>query len=245
MEYIDKHITANSRRFEATVDGFIAGGKIHYKDLDANERGLIRGQIASEQQGHCAFCMQNVAQEGTSEHVIPQYITLQDFKKAYRLGRYYPEFIHQSTFNAALQPRCYPHTLAYGNIVLACAQCNQKKGTDVIVPTFYNNPTGVSYRPDGTAVFPQGALTVNICSMLNYRVYCNIRALWRTMKVSGISVCQVLSVGSMRGRRELLKAVSPNMKGELARQYSAREIDFIKDAFWRLFVSFDWFWGYY
>lgn len=245
MEYIDKHQNTNISRFNALIDGFIAQGKTHYKNLDAADRSAVRALLMGEQSNRCAFCMEAQRGGGTVEHVIPQGISLGDFANAYRQGNYYPQFVHQNSYTRSPQAGSYPHTLAYGNVVIACSSCNAKKWERVIKPSFFDNPPNVSYGEDGVAVFQPDDLDAILKTYLNERIFRKNRALWCAIKRSGLTVQQVSACVSPSSRLRLLSSIEPQMSRPLRELYNKDPKSFIKPNSWKSLLCFDWFWGYY
>lgn len=245
MEFIDKHNVTNASNFKSLVDGYIAHGKVQYKELSENEKDSLKTILRNEQSCYCAFCMQKL-EKGTVEHVIPQGISRMDFGKALHKGNFYPTFIHQSTFNAASTPRIYyPHTLAYGNVVCSCNSCNSKKWDELIAPTFFNNPTNVSYKTDGIAVFPASALSANLKSYLNESLFRRWRSLWCAVKQLGIDKAQIESMNKMSDRKKMIESSIKIMPPSAARDFRDYKYKFLSDKQWSLFVSYSWFWDYY
>lgn len=245
MEYIDKHQTANIKRFNAYIDGLIAQGKTHYKGLEDAERNSLKAFLSGEQSHRCAYCMQTQNGGGTVEHVIPQGIKLPNFAAAYRKGNYYPQFFHQKMYARSPQTGVYPHTLAYGNVVMACGSCNSHKWEQVIKPTFFESPITVSYNDDGIAVFQPDDLEPNLKAYLNGSTFVRYRSLWRAIKRGGYSLAQVNACGTPGSRRSLLDTVVPHMSRDLQTLYNGNPYRLINDKSWGRLLSFDWFWGYY
>ena len=245
MEYIDKNRQPLVSSFNAMIDGFIANGKVHYKELDDGERNQIKEALSAEQHSHCAFCMQRPQQGGTVEHVIPQSITQQNFPAALRKGKFRNDFVHQRGFNATFQPRMYPHTLAYGNVVMSCSNCNGKKSNDLLFPSFFDNPTNIGYKKDGEAVFPATSLNTNMKAHLNGYTFVKYRALWYALKQAGFSVADVCACSRKTARLAMLTSAEPFMEGYLKNKYQQNKKDFLFDYSWKMMLSFDWFWGVY
>ena len=245
MKYIDKNQQPQVNAFNAMIDSFIAHGKVHYRSLDDGERNQIKIVLSAEQQSHCAFCMQRPQQGGTVEHVIPQGITQRNYPAALRKGDYRNDFIHQSSFNVAYQPRQYPHTLAYGNLVLSCNSCNAQKWDEVISPTFFNDPTGVSYLEDGRVQFPTNALSLNLRTYLNGQTFTKYRALWQAIKQAGYGVADVYACSRITERQAMLDNAEPHMRGTLRDLYQQNKRRFLSNNSWDMMLSFDWFWSVY
>jgi 5-methylcytosine-specific restriction endonuclease McrA len=245
MEYINKGVAANVVNFNQLIDSFIAAGKTHYKALDEVERNGIRTLLSGEQSHRCAFCMQLQTRGETVEHVIPQGIKLHDFINAYRKGNFQPQFVHQDSYNRTPQAGFYPHTLAYGNMVMACGACNHAKWDRVIKPSFFDNPPAIRYQDDGIAVYSPDDLEETMRAHLNGSTFTKFRALWSAIKRTGITVAQVRACNNIVARRNLLRQAEPQMRGDLRNMYRCEPNRFIKNKAWEMLCSFDWFWGWY
>lgn len=245
MEYIDKHDILRINAFNALVDSFIAQGIFHYKDLDNGQRNQIRDILRFEQNSLCAYCMQKDV-VGSVEHVVAQHISRQDFGRAIHRGVFSPLFIHQGTFvYSSLPILYYPHTLAYGNLVYSCENCNSKRDRDIIHPIFFNNPTNVSYKEDGKANFPKDALSIEMKSYLNEDVFKRCRAFWSAVKLSGRTIADVVSLSRITDKRKFLLDIIPQMPKNMQSIFSNEISYFCSKSKWKLLVSYEWFWGYY
>ena len=245
MEFIDKGDATRIARFNQLIDSYIFAGMTYYKALDKVQRDGIRTLLSDEQSHRCAFCMQLQTRGETVEHVIPQGIRLQDFANAYRKGNYQPQFVHQDSYNRTPQAGLYPHTLAYGNLVMACGACNRAKWERVIKPSFFDNPSGITYQDDGVALYGADCLEENIRAHLNGSTFTKYRALWCAIKRTRITVAQVRACNSIVARRSLLRQAEPQMCRDLRDMYNREPNRFVKNKSWDMLCSFDWFWGRY
>lgn len=245
MEYIDKHDPTRIAHFNALVDVLISQGKLSYHSLNLTDIATLKSPLSAEQSHRCAYCMQIPPTGGTIDHVIPRSIPMHNFRTALRKGNYHPAFAYQQGYNPAFNPRVYPHSLAYGNLVFACSNCNGNKDCRVITPTFFNNPTGVTYQNDGVAIFPANALDQEMRTFLNGRTFKKYRLLWCIIKQTGITMPQLLAVTSKTDRLNYLRQVVARMDPRDKANYRINVNQLALDYYWNMLMSFNWFWGYY
>lgn len=249
MKHVDKSQASRAEAFNRLVDGCIAQGRKHYKDLLDDERNALRAFLRNEQVFYCAYCMQRV-EEGTVEHVIPQGISESEFGVALHQAPpqspFYPPFVHQKRFDPHLSPRSYyPHTLAYGNVVCACKSCNQKKGADIIVPTFFLHEPGLRYSStNGKVTFPKGALSSELRVYLNENMFCLYRLLWCLAVDDGLRH-QQMAVMKKGERKRYLMAKRAQLPVWLARYLDDKSTWLIGDVGWTDFLCYQWFADYY
>lgn len=243
MEFIDKSSAGFSSRFNSIVNPLIMGGITIYKDVNIPDISKMNNVLQNEQKSHCAYCMRELV-GGTNDHVIPRSIGVDCFQGAMRKGRFRADMVHSKTWDKGIHMPAgrisyYPHDLAYGNMVLACEECNAIKDNKVIKPIFFDNPTGVSYETNGEMTMAADALCPELRASLNEKYNIRWRCLWYKTKEAGVSDVQVCNAANKTERITLLRQI-------LGRDFlSADQLRLINDANWRIFISFRWFYNYY
>lgn len=250
MRHIDKTNIAFKSRFEAIVDPCIQNGHYRYDDLADADRIALREVLRDEQDSTCAYCMRFLP-DATSDHVIPKYISLGNYGRAYRhLGKnlYRGDFIYGETYTDKAVGFYYPHPLAYGNMVYACYDCNQAKDNDIIRPAFFKNPvTHVTYNDKGTAEFsPSDTFSKDLKTLINNDQYILIRFLWRAIKQSGLSVNDVENATDEGLRNIIFDTIKPIIDGNRTiKNFESLKSRFSVYTMWNRLKEFRWFWNYY
>lgn len=251
MEFIDKNDSISSKSFNAIVDKYVNNEQYRYDDLSRSDRIALRSILKAEQHSCCAYCMARLEPyEETTDHVIPKAASKEVYNKA--MGRHFGkslyrnDIFYQPDFNASLVGQYYPHSLAYGNLVLACDDCNEKKDQDIIIPVFFDASMAmVSYNEKGLLkVSPTDALPPNLMTWLNQSLFMLYRAMWRSAKLCGIKVSEIDSARKRPSDR--LKFIDI-MKNQLTTVKLKNDADskLRSEAGWERFLQFKWFWSYY
>lgn len=250
MRYIDKTDKQSETAFNAIVNPYVASGRYRYDDLTESDRINLRKIVADEQDWMCAYCMRKLSQ-ATSDHVIPKYIDEARYGKALKHmgeGLYRKDFIYDKKYTPHAVGHYYPHSLAYGNFVCACEECNSTKDNELIRPAFFKNPpTHLSYNEKGLVTFtPSDTFPTQLKSRLNNDRYITIRRIWRAIKLAGISVEDVENANNEEIRKELFDRLPALMGMEnKIHLFSALSESFYPDSTWKQLLSFKWFWNCY
>lgn len=252
MQHIDKNNSVSETSFKAVVDSYITSGCYRYDDISVVDRRKLRGVLGNEQNGMCAYCMKKVDfDEGTSDHVIPKSIPENEYGRARRhlgQGLYRGDFIWDKKYTSSSFPCYYPHSLAYGNLVFACADCNACKDCDLIRPLFFGNPVdGINYTDKGLLqTAEKDALPQELKTRLNTDLYRYYRCIWRAVKLSGLTVSNLIDADNRNSRKQLLKSIQPYVTDSgLLREIVLGANRFTSDSVWNSLLRFQWFWDYY
>ena len=243
MQHIDKSSAIFSAQFNNISNRLIAQGKTNYKDLDDNDRSDLRNILRNEQNGYCAYCMEYLP-NGTNEHVIPRSAPQREFRSLLKNGRYRQDMVHTKSWSANVHINGatvthYPHHIAYGNMVLACSQCNSRRDTNKIKPTFFDNPTGVSYEADGKVNLPADALCLKLRTYLNEACFKEWRKLWSQAKNAGVTDAEISAADTSIKRNEIMCRILGVAK------LNDRQMRLLIKNNWDRFVSYRWFYSYY
>lgn len=252
MQHIDKNNTASEASFKTVVDSSVSSGIYRYVDISSDDRRQLRSILGSEQNEMCAYCMRKVdSDKGTSDHVIPKTISESEYGRAYNhlgQGLYRRDFIWDKRCTSLSFPYYYPHSLAYGNLVFACEDCNECKDRDLIRPLFYGNPvTNISYNHNGLLQTEQSdALPKNLKARLNIDLFLHYRSIWRAVKLSGLTVADVNNANDVNSRILLLKSIQQHISNPgLLRMIESRANRYTPNSVWKDLLRFQWFWDYY
>ena len=252
MQHIDKINAASHMAFKHIVDPYLQSGNYRYDALSDGDRKSLRSVLRDEQNGMCAYCMRVVPDcLQTTDHIIPKDVSQQEYGEAKNhlgQGLYRNDFIWDKQYNAqSFLLNYYPHSLAYGNLVLACDDCNAYKGQVLIVPSFFKNPTPVRYNDKGRVVIPKSEhFPKDLVTHLNTDTFMKYRCLWNAVKQSGLQVKDVESADNDTKRKNLLSTVQQYITWDGFRTGLMANLDgFVVESNWKVFVSFRWFWGYY
>jgi len=253
MQHIDKTNAAIHTAFKQVVDPYLQRGDYRYDALSPSDRVSLRSVLDNEQDGMCAYCMRVISVPSqTIDHIIPKDVSEQEFGEARNhLGRglYRNDFIWDKHYDAQsyMSHYYYPHSLAYGNLVLACDDCNTNKGRHLIVPTFFENPMPVQYNDKGRVVIPKSEhFPRELVAHLNIDTFMKYRCLWSAVKQSGLLVQDVESADDDTKRKYILSTVQQFITWGGFRDKLMANLDgFVVESNWKVFVSFRWFWGYY
>lgn len=252
MQHIDKTNNVAHTAFKRVVDPYLIGGHFRYEDLEDVDRVKMRGIFFKEQDGKCAYCMRDVSSPlPTIDHIIPKDVAQQEYgmaRKHYGKGLYRNDFIWDKQYTPeSFNFMYYPHSLAYGNMVLACENCNSKKDRELIVPTFFKNSIPITYNTNGRVSIPNAEhFPEELTTYLNADTFMRIRCLWNAVKQSGLQVHDVETADDEGKRLAVLNAIQGNItwNGYRTRLMAAPD-EFVTDAHWEVFISFRWFWHYY
>ncbi|EJW95424.1 hypothetical protein EVA_16466 [gut metagenome] len=248
MQTIDKHQGDRISAFQAYIDQKIyVEHLLHYKKLNGSDHLWIKNFLRDDQQSFCAYCMRMVS-DGNVDHVIPQCVKEQStFKQALNLGKgcYSPQFIGQHRFKVSPQRMFHPHTLAYGNMVYSCRPCNTHKDADIVVPNFFFSPSGLSYKADGSIVFPKDALSTGMRTFLQSEILCLYRALWYYAVHCKYSYGGLRQVAKLSERKQFFEALQKAMPNSLSTKLNRKLGSLISDSGWNHFLSYRWFERYY
>lgn len=252
MQHIDKTDIAIHTAFKKVVDPYLQRGDFRYDALSTFDRLSLRSVLGDEQKWMCAYCMRVVPDcLQTTDHIIPKDVSQQEYGEAKNhlgQGLYRNDFIWDKMYKAYSGVfHYYPHSLAYGNLVFACDGCNANKERDLIVPSFFKNPTPVRYNDKGRVVIPKSEhFPKDLVTHLNTDTFMKYRCLWNAVKQSGLQVKDVESADNDTKRKNLLSTVQQNITWDGFRTRLMANLDgFVVDSNWKVFVSFRWFWGYY
>lgn len=253
MQHVDKNNANVEANVNAIIDPYIRNGQFRYEALSKVDRVSLRSLLSAEQQHLCCYCMKHTTENlQTVEHVIPKSISPNEFGKAYKhLGRglYKQNILHKSIYTLAAFPNNYPHPLAYGNLTMACEDCNDVKSDDLIRPLFFANPVdGISYNIKGEMELVQkDSLPEKLRGRINTDLFIMIRSIWRAFKRAGITIKEVESSNDEASRLSLLQRALSDIENkqtkiEIENRNGNR---FTSNGTWREITSFSWFWTYY
>lgn len=249
MQYIDKNDATNIADFNRIVDPYLANGLYRYDDLNGSDRHAMRQILKGEQRCCCAYCMADLtSEEGTSDHIIPKTISEQNYNKARGLGKgiYRNDFIYGGRFTLQSVGTYYPHTLAYGNLVFTCDDCNTKKDQDLIIPVFFTHDSSaiITYTAKGLLKSnPSNAIPTNLKSWLNQEPFMLYRAMWRAAKLSGVTIETIEAAKTVNQRSLLIEQMKQMLTN--VEQKNAADKSLNSKAGWQRFLQFKWFWSYY
>ena len=253
MQHIDKKIVARGEAdFKAVVDPYLRKGLFRYDSLSAADRILLRNTLELDQGDMCAYCMKHTPEkERTNEHIIPKDIAQNNYGRAYRHlggGLYRNDILYDKNYTPISFPNYYPHSLAYGNIVLACDTCNSCKGDDLVRPLFFSNPVnGVSYNDKGLMVLAsKDSMSTKMLSWLNENKIRQIRCFWRAVKITGLSVDDILNAHTASQRKEICEQIKQYVvESTLLRDLNQPTPRFSTLPMWKELQKYDWFWCYW
>ena len=254
MQHIDKTDKHSKQAFNKIVDNFILqhlqDKRFRYEELTSNERIALRRILRNEQHNMCAYCMKKVPlYQRTTDHVIPKTITREKYGHALNLGKgLYHDIVYEKVYNPYPQSSFYPHSLAYNNMVMACEVCNNTKDQDLIIPIFFDNPSlYISYTDKGrmtiteNKVFPEDLkVWLNNENLLTYR------CIWKSIKLCGYTIEDVLQADCIQKRKDLLNKIKESIANpQIIKRFNAFTEGFVVDSKWEDFKRFRWFWLYY
>ena len=252
MKYIDKkNNTTLEQSFNHIVDNYISRGEYRYDQLMDDDRKSLRNLLEQEQSGLCAYCMRRVIQgERTIDHIIPKYIERSRYSHAYKIGcgLYKTNILYEKIFTKSSIPIYYPHTLSYGNMVLACENCNLTKSDDIIFPFFFDaSGDHINYTEKGRMEISSDKVFPNeLKSFLNQDFYSIYRSIWRAVKISGLSVQEMKDAKDTVTRQKLLNVIKKNVSNPIfIKKYPQLVENFTVTSKWNDFLRYDWFWEYY
>lgn len=253
MQHIDKKTVAKGEAdFKAVVDPYLRKGLFKYDSLSAADRILLRNTLELDQGDMCAYCMKHIpVNERTSDHVIPKKIDLNGFGRAKKHlggGMYRDDMIYDKNFTSASLPYYYPHSLAYGNLVLACDACNFYKDNDLVRPLFFSHPVnGVMYNDKGLMVLnPTDSLPVRLLAWLNEDKVRQIRCFWRAVKLAGLSVNDIAQAQTVSQRKQICDQIKQHVtERTLLKDLNATTPKFATTNIWAEMLKYEWFWGYW
>lgn len=252
MRYIDKKDNDNHIKFKSIVDPYLQNGKYRYDNLNDDDRIKLREIISLEQDMHCAYCIRTLsASQTTSDHVIPKTIDVETYGKAYGFfgeKLYRKDFIWDKKYTPLSVGRFYPHSLAYGNLVCACYDCNSSKDNDIVRPAFFNDKlTHLSYNDKGIVIFnPTDTFPKQLKTWLNNDKYALIRSLWRAIKLAGISIEDVEAADNEEKRETIFKQLAEHIThSKTINKFPQIISEFSVNSTWKQFLRFKWFWTYY
>lgn len=249
MKYISKADCPEAESFNDIVRRYLDCGKYRYDDLEDRDRIAMRDILSVQQGGLCAYCMRR-GSGVTIDHVIPKSADRDKFGrgKGYmgKIGGrslYRNDFVWQGGYSGGRS--FYPHSLAYGNLVLACRECNETKDNDLVRPLFFCNPVaGVRYNEKGRMVCsPSDSMPSMLMSRLNDDSLMLYRRLWRAAALAGVSV-ESMGVEDHAERKAILGRMEAADPG-LGRVLRVRGDDLVVDASWKRLLEFGWFIEYY
>lgn len=249
MKYINKNIAANLSAFNTIIDPYLEKDLYRYDNLSDSDRIALRKILESEQQCCCAYCMAYLTLEkGTTDHIIPKKINAQDYNRAYGLGKglYRRDFIYEGRFTTQAVGIYYPHTLAYGNLVFACDDCNKKKDQDLMIPIFFmtDSSNTISYTSKGLLkTSPSNAIPTGLKSWLNSDVFMLYRAMWRAAAILDISIETIQLSTEASVRHELIDTMKRQLV--IPSQKHIADGSLNSKGGWKRFLQFQWFWNYY
>ena len=94
------------------------------------------GSLSAFQDDVCVYCNLPV-NEKTVEHVIPQNADYDECEWYISLRVFKDNLVHSGMFEKhRKQVNHFPHNLAYGNLVVACARCNNNRKSKRLYPVF-------------------------------------------------------------------------------------------------------------
>lgn len=254
MEYIEK---CNNSRTDTLIESYLAANdgflteKNIYDNFRTPEKPSLIDQILLPEQGNrCCYCMRrmdNHEDSATIEHIIPENATDPAEADHYFQGR--PTGLNSRNvclthdyFNAGQPPRPpYPHKLAYHNMVIACKDCNNNRGSERIDPLFlydtvhqevhYDHQTG---KMDWTAD-PEPNRTVSAVK-LNREQLRAFRVAWFYAHAKAVSPQSLNDIGRKDFVHEVFgEAVMNDEKlGDVILNMNGEE-------FWRRFLKYEYF----
>ena len=253
MQHIDKKIVARGEAdFKAVVDPYIKRGQFRYDCLSDCDRISLRKTLLLDQGDMCAYCMKHIPlSERSNDHVIPKKIEENDYGRAKRHlggGLYRNDILYDKKFTAASFPDYYPHSLAYGNIVLACDACNFYKDDDLVRPLFFSHPVnGVMYNDKGVMVLnPTDSLPINLLTWLNEDKVRQIRCFWRAVKLAGLSVNDIGQAQTVSQRKQICDQIKQHVtERTLLKDLNDINPKFATTNIWAEMLKYEWFWGYW
>lgn len=253
MQHIDKNNAAAEAGANAIIDPYIQAGNYRYDSLSDNDRIALRSILSSEQGHHCCYCMRSIPEaQRTVEHLIPKTIMYNDFGRAYRHlggGLYKNNILHESRYTPIAFPHYYPHPLAYGNLAMACEDCNEEKDDELVRPLFFANPVGgISYNEKGRMVLAEkDSLPEDLKVRINNDNFIYIRSIWRGLKLANISVQDVTNANNEATRLALLQQALPQIENKAVKNEIENKggVRFTALGTWNELLSFSWFWSYY
>lgn len=253
MQHIDKNNAAAEAGANAIINPYIQAGNYRYDSLSGNDRIALRAILSEEQGHHCCYCMRSIPEtQRTVEHVIPKAITDNDFGRAYGHlggGLYKNNILRESRYTPIAFPNFYPHPLAYGNLTMACEDCNEEKADELVRPLFFANPVeGISYNEKGRMVLvAKDSLPEDLRVRINNDNFIYLRSIWRGLKLANISVQDVTNANNEASRLALLQQALPQIENKAVKNEIENKggVRFTALGTWNELLSFSWFWSYY
>lgn len=262
MKYINKNDVNNKSICDGIVNAFIENQKDLGKDCSYYCFGItqykneLRDALIEEQHNLCCYCMRKLSNDQTTtlEHIIPRNSSDAELE-AYKANNpvWFTEVIHLSNFNNTRPTPPFPHSVAYQNLVASCKGilkensnesccCNNKRGHHNIRPIFLDDNIDelIEYSCMSGTVKSSNADTVidNTLSLLglNDNTLKEIRSLW------ALVVKKHILIDSKGNSRELVNAFGTDLVSQVPDRY----IKYVKNSYyWKLFISYKWFEGYY
>lgn len=226
--------------------------------------------LIEEQAGYCCYCMRRIAEGQTSiEHLIPESFTDLDETEEYD---YYTTLAPSLRDRVELAGRFagakipmeqvatmtrFSHLTALGNLFAACngtgdftdkgCSCNNCRGNDRILPLMLMEDVNVAYTGNGEMYIAgqESDIVSRTIKALNINkpTLKYVRMIWRRAVAVGLSVDDMNRAAGLKERMELMKRLFDTDNFETIDPELHKFAT--HDAYWRLFLSYDWFHGYY
>lgn len=248
-------------------------GHYHYQNIDydgsfrtSGAKRQMQGLVLRNQEHRCCYCMRDLGVQDqcvTLEHIIPQEVNIEEFRKYTNLNVKFLTSTDVSLCNdfcfvpdVNLPPR--PHTVTFENLAASCdgtfpdkegtAQCcNNRRSNKYVYPLYLdeNVEMEIVYMENGSmqpkvgssheAEYRQSIENVNLnCSNLK-----DIRRLWHLF--ANVSVDDLhTSCYDKNLRFQLLMQVLYKDK-DMALQDAYIHSKFLYDSYWRAFLMYQWF----
>lgn len=233
-------------------------------DFDALKRyRQFKSLLYHEQNGYCCYCMRKLQLEektkSTIEHVMPHKVKCFDVAYYYahvpNLYKNVRVLLLDRKSGCLQKERPYPHFCAYENLVLSCSGaiyktdipenefpsklhecCNNARGSDRILPLFYDKNLNLIYENDGTLTFPPEY--ENTIKALRLESNVNLK-LFRKAWACIVRLYNVEDVEKAIDDVTLRKDI---LMDTLLSQQEAKRLS--NNLYWKLFYEYRWF-GYY